>query len=170
MKKIVISDTTALIVFAKSDTLFLLSNLFKKVYIPKAVYDELMIKDDVVKYRIKTFDKIEQRAVSNTDIIEKIKILKIDKGEIEAISLALELDLMLVIDEKKGRKIALSQGLKIVGILGVLIENYRKKFITIDELKLYFLLFKEQGLRISEELERVFFEKLEENYNRKKSS
>ena len=160
MNKIVISDTTALIVFAKSDTLFLLSNLCQKVYIPKAVYDELMAKDDIVKYRIKTFGLLEQKFVSNIEIFEKIKTFKLDKGEAEAISLALELDLMLIIDEKKGRKIALNQGLKIVGILGILIENYRKRFISYDELKLNFLLFKEQGLRISEELEKVFFEKL----------
>ena len=160
MNKIVISDTTALIVFAKSDTLFLLSNLFQKVYIPKAVYDELMAKEDIVKYRIKTFGLLEQKFVSNVEIFEKIKLFKLDKGEAEAISLALELDLMLIIDEKKGRKIALNQGLKIVGTLGVLIENYRKRFVSYDELKLNFLLFKEQGLRISEELEKVFFEKL----------
>jgi predicted nucleic acid-binding protein len=38
---IVISDTTALIILAKSDKLELLSNLFEKVFIPKAVDDEL---------------------------------------------------------------------------------------------------------------------------------
>ncbi len=160
MNNIVISDTTALIILAKSDALSLLSNLFQKIYIPKAVYDELMVKDDIVNYRIKEFDKIEVKPVSNMVTLERIKTLKIDKGEVEAISLALELNLMLIIDERKGRKIALNQGLKIVGVLGILIENYRKEFITLDELKLYFLLFKEQGLRVSEQLEKVFFEKL----------
>ncbi len=48
---------------------------------------------------------------------------------------------MLIIDERKGRKIALNQGLKIVGVLGILIENYRKEFITLDEVKLYFFAF-----------------------------
>ena len=110
---IVISDTTALIILAKSDLLSLLSNLFSKIYIPKAVYDELMFKDDIVKYRIKNFDKIIVKPVNNLVILERIKRLKIDKGEVEAISLALELDLMLIIDERKGRKIALNQGLKI---------------------------------------------------------
>jgi len=41
MENIVISDTTALIILAKSDAFSLLSNLFQKIYIPKAVYDEL---------------------------------------------------------------------------------------------------------------------------------
>jgi predicted nucleic acid-binding protein len=162
MNDIVISDTTALIILAKSDAFALLSNLFQKIYIPQAVYDELMFKDDIVNYRIKAFDNIELKPVSDMATLERIKRLKIDKGEVEAISLALELNLMLIIDERKGRKIAINQGLKIVGVLGILIENYRKKFLTHDEVKLKFLLFKEQGLRISEQLEKLFFEKLDE--------
>jgi len=160
MNDIVISDTTALIILAKSDAFSLLSNLFQKIYIPQAVYDELMFKDDIVNYRINAFDRIEVKPVSDMATLERIKTLKIDKGEVEAISLALELDLMLIIDERKGRKIALNQGLKIVGVLGILIENYRKKFLNIDEVKLYFLLFREQGLRVSEQLEKIFFERL----------
>jgi predicted nucleic acid-binding protein len=162
MNDIVISDTTALIILAKSDAFALLSNLFQKIYIPQAVYDELMFKDDIVNYRIKAFDNIELKPVSDMATLERIKRLKIDKGEVEAISLALELNLMLIIDERKGRKIAINQGLKIVGVLGILIANYRKKFLTHDEVKLKFLLFKEQGLRISEQLEKLFFEKLDE--------
>jgi len=158
---IVISDTTALIILAKSDLLSLLSNLFQKIYIPQAVYDELMFKDDIVKYRINKFDVISIKPVSDLKTLERIKRLNIDKGEIEAISLAIELDLMLIIDERKGRKIALNQGLKIVGVLGILIENYKQEFISFEEAKIYFLLFKEQGLRVSDELERVFFERLQ---------
>ncbi len=45
---IVISDTTALIILAKSDKLELISNLFEKVFIPQAVKDELDFKDDIV--------------------------------------------------------------------------------------------------------------------------
>jgi len=160
MNDIVISDTTALIILAKSDAFSLLSNLFQKIYILQAVYDELMFKDDIVNYRINAFDRIEVKPVIDMAILERIKMLKIDKGEVEAISLALELNLMLIIDERKGRKIALNQGLKIVGVLGILIENYRQKFLTLDEVKLNFLLFKQQGLGVSEQLEKIFFERL----------
>ena len=89
-----------------------------------------------------------------------MKISKLDRGEAEAITLALHLKLMLIIDERKGRKAAMVQGIKIVGILGILVENYRRELITMDEVKLYFLLFKEQGLRISEQLEKQFYEKV----------
>ena len=157
---IVVSDTTALIIFAKSDSIWLLSNLFKKIYIPQAVYDELMAKNDIVKYRVKQFDKIYLKSVSDKQILNRIERLNIDKGEIEAISLAIELDLRLIIDERKGRKIALNQGLRIVGILGILIENYRQSFLSFEEVELYFELFKTNGLRVSGELERMFFDRL----------
>ena len=76
MNDIVISDTTALIILAKSDAFSLFSNLFQKIYIPKSVYDELMVKDDIVNYRIKEFDKIEVKPVTTTATLERIKTLK----------------------------------------------------------------------------------------------
>ena len=160
--KIIISDTTALITFAKSDILSLLDNLFEIIYIPKAVHDELIIKDDIVKYRIDKFDKISIKEVSDLSILETIEKFKIDKGEIEAISLALELGLKLIIDEKKGRQIALSQGVSIVGVLGILIENYRQDFIGLDDAHYYFELVKKNGLRVNEKLEDIFYIKLKE--------
>ncbi len=159
---IVISDSTALILFAKSNTLHFLSNLFEKVYIPQAVYGELNFKDDVVKYRIDKFNKILVKPVSNLLLLNKIKKLNLDDGEIEAIALAIELDLLLIIDEKKGRKTALNQGLKIVGVLGILIENYKQDFISHEEAYFYFKLLKTNGLRVSKELEEIFYEKLKQ--------
>lgn len=154
---IVISDTTALIIFAKSNTLSLLDNLFEEIYIPKAVHDELNFKDDIVRFRIDRFNKITLKEISDFNILENVRRFNIDKGEIEAIALALELNLQLIIDEKKGRRIALKQGLRIVGILGILIENYRKDFISFEEAHYYFELVKKNGLRMSEELEKVFY-------------
>ncbi|MFP4485806.1 MAG: hypothetical protein ACLFOC_02530 [Campylobacterales bacterium] len=156
----VVSDTTALIIFAKSGSLNLLSNLFENTYIPQAVYDELMAKNDIVKYSIKEFENITLKPVNDIELLKNIGKLKIDNGEIEAITLAKELGLPLIIDEIKGRKIALDQGLKIVGCLGILIENYKQNILSLDKTKYYFELFKNSGLRISLDLEKLFFEKL----------
>ena len=160
--KIIISDTTALITFAKSDILSLLDNLFETIYIPKAVHNELIIKDDIVKYRIDKFDKILTKEVTDLSILENIEKFKIDKGETEAISLALELSLKLIIDERKGREVALSQGVSIVGVLGILIENYRQDYISFDDAHYYFELVKKNGLRVNEKLEDIFYIKLKE--------
>ncbi len=159
---IIISDTTALITFAKSDILFLLDNLFETIYIPKAVHRELVIKDDVVKFRIDKFDKISVKEVTDFSILKNIEKYKIDKGETEAISLALELDLKLIIDERKGRQVALSQGVSIVGVLGILIQNYKQNFITFEETHYYFELVKKNGLRMGKPLEEIFIQKLAE--------
>jgi predicted nucleic acid-binding protein len=159
---IVISDTTALIVLAKSDKLDLLSNLFEEVFIPKAVEEELNFKDDIVKYRVEKFDKISVKNISDTKTLNRIKKLNIDNGEIEAISLAIELDLKLIIDERKGRIVAINQGLKVVGILGILIENYKLNYISFEEAHYFFNLFKKSGLRVSKNLEEIILQKLSE--------
>ncbi len=47
----------------------------------------------------------------------------LDSGEAEAIALAVELKAdYLLIDETKGRQIAASYGIKVTGIIGVLIK------------------------------------------------
>ena len=157
---IVISDTTALIILAKADKLDLLSNLFEQVFIPKAVENELNFKDDIVKYRVEKFDKISVKNISDIKILNSIKKLNIDNGEIEAISLAIELDLKLIIDERKGRIVAINQGLDVVGVLGILVENYKLDYISFEEAHYFFNLFKKSGLRVSKRLEEIILEKL----------
>lgn len=46
--------------------------------------------------------------------------LIVDKREADAIALALELDLPILIDDLKGRKVAEKLGLKFIGSLGLL--------------------------------------------------
>ena len=130
--KIVISDTTALIIFSKANTLFLLDN----------------------------FKKISIKNITNFKIFNNIKKLNIDRGETESITLALELKLGLMIDEKKGRKIAQNQGLNIIGVLGIIFENFHQNFLSYDEAIKHYNLLKEKGLRISPKLEEIFYSKL----------
>ncbi|WP_353735249.1 DUF3368 domain-containing protein [Okeania sp. SIO2C2] len=54
----------------------------------------------------------------------------INLGEAEAIALALEVNATrLVIDERLGRKVAIEQGLKITGVLGVLLSGKKQGLI-----------------------------------------
>jgi predicted nucleic acid-binding protein len=58
--------------------------------------------------------------VKNRIAVESLSIA-LDKGEAEAIVLAMEKDAMLVINDGDGRRIADSLGLKITGTVGILL-------------------------------------------------
>lgn len=76
----------------------------------------------------------------------------LDLGESEAIVLALELESKLIIDEKKGRKIAMRQGLEIIGLLGIIYLNIKKGFISKEEAKAFLEDALVHGYRISKNL------------------
>ena len=158
--KIIISDTTALIILAKTNHLDLLTNFIDRVYIPKAVMNEIQYKNDIVKVLIENSDFIETKEVSNQEILSDIQTTNLDLGETEAIALALELDLRLIIDEKTGRKIASKKGVKIIGLLGILEANFRLEFISYRELLYILEDFKNVDYRLNSRLEKLFLEGL----------
>jgi len=158
--KIIISDTTALIILAKTNHLDLLTNFIDRVYIPKAVMTEIQYKNDIVKVLIENSDFIETKEVSNQEILSDIQTTNLDLGETEAIALALELGLRLIIDEKTGRKIASKKGVKIIGLLGILEANFRLEFISYRELLYILEDFKNVDYRLNSRLEKLFLEGL----------
>ena len=162
--KIIISDTTALIILAKTNHLDLLSNFIDRVYIPKAVLNEIKYKNDIVKVLIENSDFIEVKEVSSQEILSDIETTNLDLGETEAIALALELDLRLIIDEKMGRRIASQKGVKIIGLLGILEANFRLEFISYRELLYILEDFRSVDYRLNIRLEKAFLEGLRE-YN-----
>ncbi len=158
--KIIVSDTTALIVLAKTNHLELLSNFIEKVYMPSAVMEELSFKDDGVFHRIENSDFIEVKNIEDQSILNDIKTSNLDRGEIEAISLALETNLDLLIDEKAGRKYAIEKGIEILGLLGVLKINLLKGCISFVELLYILDEFKKVNFRLSPKLEKSFLDSL----------
>ena len=158
--KIIISDTTALIILAKSNHLDLLTNFIDKVYIPKAVKQEIAYKNDIVKVLIEHSNFIETKEVKSQEILSDIQATNLDVGETEAIALALELGLRLIIDEKMGRKIATQKGVRIIGLLGILEANYKMGFISYMELLYILEDFKRVDYRLSPKLEKMFLDDL----------
>jgi len=143
---IVVSDSTTLIILYDLDKLEYLKNIFSTIYIPQKVYDEISCKKDIVLPKFITVQKVKE-----SQRVDELKLL-LDDGESEAIALALEKKLPLIIDEKKGRKIALNLGVDILGLLGVLYLNIKKGFIDKKEAKLFLKTAKTDGYRISEKL------------------
>ncbi|MFC2087025.1 DUF3368 domain-containing protein [Bacteroidota bacterium] len=120
MDKIIISDTSCLIALSKVDKLDLLKDLYREIIITKEVQDEYgeKLPDWVMISEVKNKEKQAE--------IEK----QLDKGEASSIALALEIPgSMLIIDEVKGRKIARSLNIDIIGTIGILLLADRKGLV-----------------------------------------
>ena len=142
----IVSDSTTLIILFDMERIELLENLFEVVYIPPIVFDEINVKYPVL---LPPFMRVKQ--VKDMELFDTLKIL-LDLGESEAIALAKEMDLSIIIDEKRGRKIAKGMGLKVIGLLGVVYLNVKKGFLTKDEAISFLDEAVNQGYRISQQM------------------
>lgn len=121
---IVVSDTSAISALMRTGRDGLLPALFEQVVVPVAVRDELL------RWHSELPAFVSVRQTSRTDEVAALRA-ELDSGESEAIVLALEIaaDLLLM-DEKKGRHIAMQRGVKVVGLLGVLLLAKRRGLLT----------------------------------------
>jgi predicted nucleic acid-binding protein len=152
----IVSDTTTLIILSDLNRFDLLSNLFTHIYISPTVHQELNTK---TKATLPSFISIKQ--CKDTETVDALAQL-LDRGESEAIALAMELHSGLIIDEKKGRKIALSKGVKIIGLLGIITLNIQRKQISISQARAFLDTAIADGYRINTLLIETMFKHLEE--------
>ena len=154
--KLIVSDSTTIITLLNIDRLNVLSNVFSQVYIPLKVYEEIVIDEYIV---------LDKDFFIAKEIVDKklFKLLtrSLDAGESEAIVLAKEMELSLIIDEKKGRKIASNLGINIFGFIGLLIINYKNGLLSREETLDIFYKAKNQGFRVGIKLENEFLELIE---------
>lgn len=89
---IVVSNSTPLISLAKIDRLDLLKAIFSRVQIPQGVYEEVVLEGEGLAGAREVSDAgwIETVEVSDKSAVEELKG-ELDKGESEAIVLAIEL-------------------------------------------------------------------------------
>lgn len=120
---IVVSDTSPITNLAAIGQLDLLRQIYGLVVIPEAVFQELTAAGGNHPGAIaQQLDWVETRAVSNRILVSALQV-ELDEGEAEAIALAQELAAdLLLIDEHLGRVVATRLGVRIIGLLGVLIE------------------------------------------------
>ena len=127
---LIVSDTSPIIALAVCDKLDMLDKLFSQVFIPQAVYNELAIPDkpktnEIIKWAM---DKVIP--AKNTTVIKALS-LNLDLGESEALSLYWETNAdFLLIDEKRGRTIALRNGIKTIGTVGILLFAKQRGLIA----------------------------------------
>lgn len=125
---IVVSDTTPIISLMKAGQLELLQNLFDVVYIPEAVYFEL-VENEAYMEEARMVQECEFLLVNKVDNEKSVTILwnftGLDTGESEAIILADEKQSdVLLMDERKGRQVAKKMGITITGTIGILIQAF----------------------------------------------
>ncbi len=153
---IVVSNSSPLIGLAKIDSLSILKSEFGKIYIPKAVWQEVVIegKGKTGSKEVKKANWIYTKAIKDTIRKNELQTkFGLGKGEAEAIILAKETNAqLLLIDEANARDIAtLITDSKVIGTVGVLAKHYCKKK-QIDKLQPLIKNLKESGFFIKHKL------------------
>lgn len=129
----VVSDAGPLISLEKLTGGFnLIRQLFDIIIVPQVVLDELAQgQHDNPQAYVHHFaieDLIEIRAVAvETALLESQRL---HEGEKQAIQLAVEFGLPLLIEEKIGRRLAEAAGLKISGIAGQIVRAHREGILS----------------------------------------
>jgi predicted nucleic acid-binding protein len=122
--KVVVSDTSCISNLLAIDQLHLLKDTYQNILIPPAVFAEVVAIEkfgaSTENFRGASWIEI----VIPSDIaLKNIARYSLDKGETEAIALASELkDVILIIDEARGRGIAAQLGIHTTGLIGILIK------------------------------------------------
>ena len=125
---IIVSDTSSISNLLQIGLIDVLHILYGEITITPAVNKEL---DRVSTHSnsLAQIDWIKVKLPRNQELVAKL-LEELDLGEAESIVLAVEEKAeYLIIDEYAGRKIADAMGVKIVGILGVLIQAKSKGII-----------------------------------------
>lgn len=126
---ILVADCSALVALAVCDSLNLLERLFDSVVVPEAVYHEATQPDKKQAQALKIFlqGKVRQVNMQNYVFLDAYA----DAGETEAMLLYKQLAAdKLLIDDKRGRKVAKINQISTIGSLGVLLTAKEKGLVV----------------------------------------
>lgn len=117
---LVIADTSALIAIATCNGLPWLNSLFEKLMVPRAVFEEAIKKDKPQAARLQEYltDKVFDSNLAEFVIASP----GMGDGELEAMALYRKTSAdRLLIDDLRARKVALYNGMNVIGSVGVLL-------------------------------------------------
>lgn len=130
---LIVSDAGPLIGLAIAGHVEILDALFERILIPPTVLEELQLEASrpgaLALSRAKDAGWLATAEVPESTEMTKLTEL-LDRGEAEAIVLARSKNARLLIDEKKGRVVARSRGVAVIGTGGVLLLAKRQKVIA----------------------------------------
>ena len=139
----VVSNSSPLIYLAKISRLNLVKNVYGKVWIPAAVFNEAVTQGKILKI---TDASIIEEAVGRWILKERIKAEtdlkysfldendKIGLGEKQALKLCKQLNAdIFIVDDKEARRVSRILRIKPIGTCGILVQAHRKGLISINE-------------------------------------
>jgi predicted nucleic acid-binding protein len=128
----VVSNTTPILALLRIEKLDLLRELYGRIMVPEAVYNEIEAgKNTGIYMDIATLDWISIEKIQNAaQTNPPPELARLDLGETEAIMLTLEQNAdLLIIDEKHGRECANCLNIPITGTVGVLLRAKQRGMI-----------------------------------------
>jgi predicted nucleic acid-binding protein len=151
--KRIVSDTSPLISLEKIDGGYrLFRRLYDKILVPPAVLQELgaglFESEEAYPSHFGIDDLLQVETPGHS---EREETEHLDPGEREAIALALEVDLPLLIEEEAGRTLARELGIRISGIAGQMLQAVREEIIGADQANRMLGALKRQG-RINQQV------------------
>lgn len=129
MQKIIV-NSTPLIVLGNIGYLWILKEMYGEIIIPRAVYDEVTVHNDVASNLLKSerWIKVDDSVVGAD---RKMYRARLHAGEVEVMILAQEQAAdMVIIDDNEAKKTAKYLGLNVTGTLGVLMTARKKDMIS----------------------------------------
>lgn len=139
---IVISDASPILNLVVVGKLDLLPRLYTSIIIPQSVFDEITLSGQGKPGAAEIINApwVDVQPCHNIDFVKELS-MKLDRGEAEAIVLAVETKAdLLLMDEKRGRATARQYQIRVTGLLGVLLQAKRKGILseirsTLDEMR-----------------------------------
>jgi len=121
-----IANTSPLIAFSSAGCLEILRSVSPQVWVPREVFDEIVTRGDGWNEAIQAQQElirgswIQCAEVADSPRLRELRNRLGGSGEAEAITLAAERGLPVLLDELAGRRAASALGLKVIGSLGIL--------------------------------------------------
>lgn len=146
---LVVADTSALVALAACDRLTLLDQLFDKVRVPHAVWDECTVPGKPHAERLATYLAGKISEIDLADFV--IAAPGLGRGELEAMALYKHLDAdRLLLDDARARRVARLNAITVIGSLGVLLIAKERRLIP--AVRPYLSAIQAAGIYISSEL------------------
>jgi uncharacterized protein len=146
----IVADTSPLILFARAGHLQLLADLFGDVLVPPGVaaeaFQQAPARPGAAELANATGTWLQIEAPADTEGVAAL-IAAIDQGEAEAIALAVQHRLALLIDDLAGRPVAREWRVPVTGSGGALVAAKRRRLIGLVRPALDDLI--AQGMRLS---------------------